>query len=79
MLNVFGRTFERNSSGGRNHNRYHGVMVTFGPQIQGGVYGGATADGRARNINPNSGRAMNSGGIVAANGLIAAGATSRSA
>ena len=75
MLNVFGRTFDRNGSGGRNHNRYHSVMITFGPGVQGGVFGGATREGRARNINPNNGEAMNSGGILAANGLVAAGAT----
>lgn len=75
MLNVFGRTFERNSSGGRNHNRYHGVMVAFGANIRGGVYGGATNDGRAQNMNPEDGGVVASGGIQAANGLLAAGST----
>lgn len=73
MLNVFGRTFERNSRGGRNHNRYHGVMVAFGQQIQGGVYGGVTSDGRAMNIDPVSGVARAEGGISSELALEAAG------
>ena len=64
MLNVFGRTLTRNQRGGRDHNRHHGVMVGFGPKIKGGVYGGVTAGGRCRRINPNNGRPINNGGIA---------------
>ena len=39
LLNVFGRRLTRNTTGGRDHNRHHGVMVAFGPRVQGGVYG----------------------------------------
>ena len=73
MLNVFGRTFNRNSQGGRNHNRYHGVMVALGSGIQGGVYGGVTSEGRAMNIDPMSGEAREQGGITADLALEAAG------
>jgi hypothetical protein len=73
MLNVFGRTFNRNSQGGRNHNRYHGVMVAFGSGIQGGVYGGVTSEGRAMNIDPVSGEAREQGGISSELALEAAG------
>lgn len=40
LLNVFGRGLRRNVSGGRDHNRNHGVMIAFGPRVNGGVYGG---------------------------------------
>ena len=73
MLNVFGRTFQRNSQGGRNHNRYHGVMVAFGSGIKGGVYGGVTSEGRAMNIDPVSGEARDQGGISSELALEAAG------
>ena len=73
MLNVFGRTFNRNSQGGRNHNRYHGVMVAFGSKIKGGVYGGVNSDGRAMNIDPVTGEAREQGGISAELALEAAG------
>ena len=73
MLNVFGRTFNRNSQGGRNHNRYHAVMVAFGSGIKGGVYGGVTSEGRAMNIDPVSGEAREQGGISSELALEAAG------
>jgi len=49
-MNVFGRRAYRNSRGGRDHNQHHAVMVAFGAQVQGGVYGGMDSDGRATNI-----------------------------
>ena len=73
MLNVFGRNFDRNSQGGRNHNRYHGVMVAFGPNIRGGVYGGVNSEGRAMNIDPMTGEARERGGISSELALEAAG------
>ena len=73
MLNVFGRNFTRNTQGGRNHNRYHGVMVAFGSGITGGVYGGVTSEGRAMNIDPVSGEARAQGGISSESALEAAG------
>ncbi len=39
-LNVFGRTFLRNSNDGRNHNGDHHCMFTFGSSIKPGVVGG---------------------------------------
>jgi hypothetical protein len=75
LLNVFGRQFQRNGQGGRNHNRYHGVMVAFGSGIRGGVYGGVNAEGQAMNIDPNSGLALESGGISADSALESAGAS----
>ena len=39
-LDVFGRRLRRNSNRGRNHNRDHHVMMTFGPRTAPGVYGG---------------------------------------
>ena len=73
MLNVFGRRLNRNRRGGRDHNRHHGVMVAFGTGINGGVYGGVNGNGQARNINPNSGRSVNSGGISPEQTLMSAG------
>ena len=64
-MNVFGRTLTRNNAGGRNHNRKHAVMVAFGPNINPGVYGGATSDYECSNIDPMSGAAVRSGGILA--------------
>jgi len=55
LLNVFGRELQRNSQGGRNHNRAHAVMVAFGAGVRGGVYGGVTGEGQARAINPATG------------------------
>ncbi|MEE2785824.1 MAG: DUF1501 domain-containing protein [Myxococcota bacterium] len=75
MLNVFGREFQRNGAGGRNHNRHHGVMVIFGQKIKGGVYGGVTENGRCMNINPNSGRGIANGGIKADQTMVSAGKT----
>lgn len=73
MLNVFGRTLTRNNRGGRDHNRHHGVMVAFGSQVKGGVYGGVSANGRCRRINPNNGRATDNGGIAEGDTLGTAG------
>ena len=75
MLNVFGREFKRNSNGGRNHNRNHGVMVMFGRKLKGGVYGGVNEDGRCLNINPNTGRGVANGGISADQTMVTAGKT----
>lgn len=46
-MNVFGRRHYLNQRGGRDHNRDHAVMVAFGSQVQGGVYGGMSSDGQA--------------------------------
>ena len=73
MLNVFGRTLNRNFRGGRDHNRHHGVMVAFGANVKGGVYGGVDTNGRCRRINPNNGRATNNGGIAEGDTLGTAG------
>lgn len=73
MLNVFGRTLARNRSGGRDHNRHHGVMVSFGTGVKGGVYGGVNSNGRCRRINPNNGRPVNNGGIAEGDTLGTAG------
>ena len=75
MLNVFGRQFERNATGGRNHNRNHGVMVAFGSKIKGGVYGGVNENGACLNIRPNDGRGVASGGIAADQTMVSAGKT----
>ena len=64
-MNVFGRTLTRNGAGGRNHNRKHAVMVAFGPKVNPGVYGGATSDYECANIDPVTGAAVPSGGILA--------------
>lgn len=63
-MNVFGRTLTRNGSGGRNHNRKHAVMVAFGPRINAGVYGGALENGHCSGIDPVTGFAVPSGGIL---------------
>jgi len=73
LLNVFGRTLARNSQGGRNHNRHHGVMVAFGKGIRGGVIGGPGEDLRARGVDPVSGAPVADGGIPADATLEAAG------
>jgi uncharacterized protein (DUF1501 family) len=49
-MNVFGRRAHTNSRGGRDHNQHHAVMVAFGAQVQGGVYGGIDADGKALSL-----------------------------
>lgn len=33
-MNVFGRKLTRNSTGGRNHNRKHAVMIAFEPRVR---------------------------------------------
>jgi len=63
-MNVFGRTLSRNGAGGRNHNRRHAVMAAFGPQVRAGVYGGALANGSCSHIDPMTGAAIDSGGIL---------------
>ena len=63
LLNVFGRKVRPNGRGGRDHNKEHGVMVAFGPHVNGGVYGGLKSNGQCKNIRPNNGRGANSGGI----------------
>ena len=73
MLNVFGRRFNRNERGGRDHNRHHSVMVAFGEKIKGGVYGGVNGNGQCRRINPNNGRPINNGGIAEGDTLGSAG------
>lgn len=75
LLNVFGRNFFRNSVGGRDHNRFHGVMLAFGAGIQGGMYGNVNTSGQAMNIDEQSGNGVMSGGISAESALESAGAT----
>ena len=65
MLNVFGRTLERNGSGGRNHNRLHAVMVAFGSKVNAGVYGGIGQDLGCLPINPTTGLGESGGSISA--------------
>ena len=62
-MNVFGRTLNRNGSGGRNHNRKHAVMAAFGPNIRAGVYGGVI-NRECSGIDPITGAASESGGIA---------------
>ena len=64
-MNVFGRTLRRNGAGGRNHNRKHAVLLAFGPKINPSVYGGATSQYEWANIDPTTGAALPSGGILA--------------
>jgi hypothetical protein len=73
MLNVFGRTLQRNGSGGRNHNRLHAVMVAFGAQINPGVYGGIGADGGCLPINPTTGLGELNGAIATDDTMVSAG------
>ena len=68
---LVGGSIEIDAAG--DHNRHHGVMVAFGAGINGGVYGGVNGNGQARNINPNSGRSVNSGGISPEQTLMSAG------
>lgn len=49
-MNVFGRRHYLNDRGGRDHNRNHAVMVAFGSNIKGGVYGRMNAEGSATAI-----------------------------
>ncbi|MEE2645377.1 MAG: DUF1501 domain-containing protein [Myxococcota bacterium] len=73
LLNVFGRKFQRNNQGGRNHNRHHGVMIAFGAAIQGGVYGGVTGEGQALPIDPESGAGREGASVPVEETLEAAG------
>ena len=50
-MNVFGRRSYTNTRGGRDHNQHHAVMVAFGKNVQGGVYGGMNSEGQATAIN----------------------------
>ncbi len=63
MLNVFGRTLERNGPGGRNHNRLHAVMVAFGSKVNAGVFGGVGQDLGCLPINPTTGLGESGGAI----------------
>lgn len=78
MLNVFGRTLLRNSAGGRDHNENHHTLVTFGPAIEPGVYGGLIPVDNgfgAAPIDPASGRPTSDGGINRETSLLATGRT----
>ena len=46
-LNVFGRRSYTNSRGGRDHNKDHAVMVAFGANVNGGLYGQMDSEGKA--------------------------------
>jgi uncharacterized protein (DUF1501 family) len=64
QLNVFGRTLRRNRGGGRDHNRNHSVLVTFGPNVMPGVSGGIKTTtnsfgGEALGINSRDGSVTN--------------------
>ncbi len=45
MLNVFGRTPNINSRGGRDHHGDSSIMLSFGPRVKGGVVGGLVVGG----------------------------------
>ena len=69
-MNVFGRRGYTNQRGGRDHNAHHAVMVTFGSEIQGGVYGRMNAQGRATTIGQvQVGRTMEAAGTSLAHAL----------
>jgi uncharacterized protein (DUF1501 family) len=51
-LSVFGRTLERNGSGGRNHHGSDHAMVMFGPHVTPGVLGGLIEDDRSLRAGP---------------------------
>ena len=72
-LNVFGRQLQRNTNGGRDHSSGHAVMVAFGSNIRGGVYGGVSASSVSKNIDPSTGAAVETGGIDLGETLEAAG------
>ena len=69
-MNVFGRRSYTNTRGGRDHNKDHAVMATFGAQIQGGVYGGMTSEGKAKDIGAiNANTSMEAAGVSLARAL----------
>jgi hypothetical protein len=77
-LNVFGRTFKRNSVGGRDHNRDHHCMVVMGDGVNPGVIGGLTPkddDFAAMGINSATGAGDEAGDIPLGDTLGAAGKT----
>ncbi|MEO6603407.1 MAG: DUF1501 domain-containing protein [Polyangiaceae bacterium] len=77
-LNVFGRTLERNGSGGRNHNQNHHVMALFGKHIKPGVIGGVAATNHgfsALPIDSKTGKGHERGDIAPSASLAAAART----
>ena len=69
-MNVFGRRSYLNGRGGRDHNQHHTVMVAFGANIKGGVYGSMNGEGRATAIGDvGIGETMEAAGVSLARGL----------
>jgi hypothetical protein len=66
-LNVFGRQF--NEMNGRGHNASHSVSLMIGKGFKGGVVGGIVPGGRAADIDPATGQAMEGGELLAADSL----------
>ena len=75
MMNVFGRTLDRNNTGGRNHNRLHAVMTTFGQKIKAGVYGAIGDNRDCLPIEPSTGAGDSGGAILADETMSACGKT----
>ncbi|MEL6339030.1 MAG: DUF1501 domain-containing protein [Myxococcota bacterium] len=73
FLNVFGRDFELNTAGGRQHNANHHAMVIFGPNVSPGVVG--SVEYRELGNNDVRGTAMPIGDIPFDETLQAAGKT----
>lgn len=77
LINVFGRTLERNS--GRDHNPNHAVSLIYGSNVKGSVVGGVYAkspgDYRAMDIDSTSGAASPGGDIPMSDGLASFGKT----
>jgi hypothetical protein len=74
LQNVFGRTLQKKTGGGRDHNSEHAVMLMFGPNVKAGVTGDMTplADKRgasATGINSVTGRSVDAD--VPKNGTLA--------
>jgi len=77
-LNVFGRSLDRNGSGGRNHNQNHHVMALFGKHIAPGVIGGVESTNNgfsALPIDSKTGLGSQSGDISPGASLAAAART----
>ncbi len=77
-LNVFGRTLVRSSSGGRNHNQNHHVMMMAGARVKPSVIGGLVAlgdDFAATGIDSSTGAASDSGDVPPEASLESAGKT----
>ncbi len=66
-LNVFGRQF--NEVNGRGHNAAHSVSLMIGKGFKGGVVGGIVPGGRAANIDPATGAAVEGGELLATDSL----------